>query len=177
MFKLAYSLGCYEALMKLGATVLRPELAPAQKAYMERLTGFGAPASQTPPTLMPTQKEWQRFSQNQIPELIGASENYQMSSGALNPEGLQRARQRRQLLDKWIGGKGQQIYQAPGTQPASRVIPGQNVTQAAIPSAIQAEARGVTHMAPAQRVRQSLGLADTLKAKLRPIARTLARIA
>lgn len=41
MFKIAYYLGCYEALLKLAATQLMPALTPAQQAQMQQLTHFG----------------------------------------------------------------------------------------------------------------------------------------
>jgi hypothetical protein len=109
MFKLAYSLGSVAALIKLGATQLMQALTPAQKAHMERLTEFGATPAQLPPTLARSQQEWRRFSQTQVPELIGASEDYLTSKGKLDPEGMRRSALQRQKLDKWIQAKGPQI--------------------------------------------------------------------
>jgi hypothetical protein len=110
MFKLAYSMGSLAALIKLGATQVMQALTPAQKAMMERMTGFGAPAAQLPPTLKQTQQAWRQFSQSQIPELIAASEQYELpGSRRYNPEGLRRSALQRQKLDKWLQAKGPQI--------------------------------------------------------------------
>lgn len=56
MFEHAYTRGCWEALMKLGATQLFPELTAAQKAQMQGLTGFGGRSAATP-----EQRGLQRF--------------------------------------------------------------------------------------------------------------------
>lgn len=112
MFKLAYSKGALEALIKLGATQLMQKLTPAQKAYMKQLTRFGAPTKQLPPSLAHAQQQWRQFSQKEIPELIGASENYLISEkgkAVLNPEGMRRSTQQSHILDKWLRSKGPQI--------------------------------------------------------------------
>lgn len=44
--KLAYNIGCLDALVKLGATVLQKALTPEQKAYMDRLQEVGQHAPQ-----------------------------------------------------------------------------------------------------------------------------------
>jgi hypothetical protein len=178
MFKLAYSLGCLEALIKLGAPVnltpeqlkrlragemfrdiftpqqlqgigeagggwslgmeegrgggakpvrqpVKPLSVPAQE-HMRQLSEFGTPAPQLPPTLKQTQQRWRTFSQSELPELIGASEDYLTSGGKLNPEGVRRSLAQQQKLDAWIAQKGRQIINPEAivgrTSPASAPV-------------------------------------------------------
>jgi hypothetical protein len=149
-------------------------LTPAQKAYMERLTEFGAQPAQLPPSLARTQQEWRRFSQTKIPELIGASEDYLMPSGKLSPEGVRRSAQQQKVLDEWIRSKGPQI-----------VNPEAAATRTPVPAtgtAVGTVAEPLASKGQAARRAAGVGTADTayhiVARKPRPgiqFAKTLAR--
>ena len=129
--KLAYELGCLEALIKLGATVLQKELSPAAKAFADRLSE--RTKGDTPQTLGPLERKAQRQFRHAVktkmPELIGASENYQQLKGdtsGLNPEGIQRAKEQGKVRDAWIRSKGPQATFASDvkkTAPRQRLKP------------------------------------------------------
>lgn len=156
MDKLAYSLGCLEALIKLGAPQVMQALTPAQKAYMNRLTEFGAPTAALPPQLAQAQRQWRHFSQSQIPELIGASEDYMTGEGKLNPEGVRRSQRQQKALDAWTKQKGQQVHTAPGVElsrPAAAVEQG---TVASTPAALKAERSAAA-------AREAIGTAETMR--------------
>lgn len=174
MMKLAYHLGCFEALIKLGATEVMKALTPAQRAYMERLTEFGATPQQLPPSLARPQQAWRRFSQTQIPELIGASESYQKPGGGLNPEGLRRSAQRNKVLNEWIRSKGPQILN-PEAAAARTAIPAAGTAAGTVAEPLASSGQAARRAA-------NVGTADTalniVARKPRPgvqFAKTLAR--
>lgn len=156
MLKLAYDLGCWEALIKLGATVVMKELTPAQKAYMQRLTEYGAPTAAVAPQLRKAQREFKHFSQTQIPELIGASEAYSLPGGKMTAEGVRRSKEQGRILDEWFKSRGQMATTAPGVSLTS-AMPSEAGTRAATPQSLKRVASGA---APAS----ALGTANTVRA-------------
>jgi hypothetical protein len=110
MTPLAYILGRYEALMKLGATEIMPELTPAQKAYMQRLTEFDAPVPEGPlPALQKSKRHLRHLARTALPQTVGLTEDFKiMGLGRLLPEGLELARAQRQTVDDWLKTKGSQ---------------------------------------------------------------------
>ena len=115
MTPFAYAQGCYAALTKLGATVLQPELSAAQKAYMQRLTGFDAPVPEGPiPALQKSKRHLRHLAKTKLPQTVGLTEDFKiMGVGRLLPEGLEKARAQRRVVDQWLQTKGPQGGVAP----------------------------------------------------------------
>jgi hypothetical protein len=157
MMKLAYRLGCLEALIKLGATVLQKELSPAAKAYMQRLTGFDAPTATLDPTTAKAQREWRHVAQTKVPELIGASEDYvrplkdrRPGESLLTSEGVRKHKAQGRILDEWIKSKGQQVTHAPGAQASAPAAASTVATRAEPLASAGQKARGAAGLGTAE---------------------------